>query len=196
MLWRARICSAQLGGSPAIVGWKGADGVTRMLRKRFGLTGVKATERAAPMVSVGAAPEEGLVKRNRVPQGDPSPDTPPAELMHGASTSPSVFSLVGEAEEPTGSAGPGSVPWVVSTYSWTAAKAVANAAASELPDPTAEYEVMYGARLNTDAIVVSSLTKIKLDVLRVLHRPRAAIMARFGLLVPAAMPGLPPVAVR
>src|SRR5580700_4825596 len=106
ILCKARIWSAQVAGSPEIVGWKGAVGVTRMLRKRFGLTGVRATERAAPIVSVGAGPEAGVVKLKSRPQGDPSPATPPAEFTHGASTSPSVFNFVVEADEPTGSAGP------------------------------------------------------------------------------------------
>ena len=68
--------------------------------------------------------------------------------------------------------GPREVLLVVSTNSLTVAMLLLSVAASELPDPRAEYEVMNWVKGKTDAIVVASFTNIKVDELRLPHAPK------------------------
>jgi hypothetical protein len=85
------------------------------------------------------------------------------------------------------------VPVVVLVYSETLPKAVAKAVASLEPEPRLVYDVMYGERAAMEPMVVTSSMKIKVDEVRLLHGPSAAIMARLAL-VP--LPGLPPMETR
>ena len=47
---------------------------------------------AASVVFVGAAPPGGVASPNRIPQGLPSPATPPAELTQAASEFAKLYS--------------------------------------------------------------------------------------------------------
>jgi hypothetical protein len=92
-----------------------------------------------------------------------------------------------------GSAGPGVVPNVVSTSSFTVAKSAASVAASPELAPMLVVEVMNGWSEKAVAIVVSSLITIDFDMVTVLHAPRADIRLMAALLVPDD-PGVPPLA--
>src|ERR1700723_2929534 len=94
-----------------------------------------------------------------------------------------------------GKAGPGVVPFVVSTSLSTLAKSFARSAASAVLEPMAVGEVIYVPSAKALATGVSSLITIGFAEVTVLHAPSADIRLIAVLFVPAARPGLPPVAV-
>jgi hypothetical protein len=130
-----------------------------------------------------------------LPHALPSPATPPAVSTQAARMSLSVLSVVAVTLSFAGRAGPGVVPAVVSTSSFTLAKSLAKSAALALLEPMAVGEVIYVSSAKTLATVVSSLITIGFAEVTVLHAPSADIRLIAVLSVPAARPGFPPLAV-
>jgi hypothetical protein len=95
---------------------------------------------------------------------------------------------------PAGTFTPGTVPVDVFANTAASANALVSEAASPVPDPIPLYELMNGASGHTAATVVNSFRLINVELDKLLHVPNAAISARVVLFVPAASPGLPPVA--
>ena len=87
-------------------------------------------------------------------------------------------------------------PVVVLTREPMELKAPSKAFAVEGSLPIWLRSAIKGTRASTLATVVSSLTLMKVDALSDPHAPRAAIIARFGLIAFPGRPGFPPVATR
>ena len=174
---------------PVAVGWKGEAAVARFANAVTLLPGYFAILSAAVTVSVGAAPPGGVEFAKRVPQAEPSPATPPVELMHAARMSPSVFSLEVGAVAPVGSV-PGDCPRLTLTSLFTEEKALVRPVTLVDDVPSERALDMKGARAKAPATVVSSLTEMKVEEVRLPQAPRGAIRAAFGFVPP---PGLPPI---
>ncbi len=136
------------------------------------------------VAGVVAGAVDGVVNENRLPQFDPSPAVPPAELTQAARIFPSVSICATGIVTPVGTFVPGEVPVVVFTSSEASVNALAKAVASLVPDPIADGDAIKGAREYTAPTVVNSLMVIKVVALaaaRLVHGSSAVIRARFGL---------------
>src|SRR6185312_153316 len=153
--------------------------------------GLLARLSIAAMVLVGAGFEPTVVREKSWPQREPSPATPPAELMQAERMSARVLSSAVGTVSPGGTLVPGAVPVVVLT-SWLArVKEAAREGTSAGEEPMAVADVMKGARAETAATVVSSLMLMKVAGVSEEQGPSAAMSAMLGFVV--ERPGLPPV---
>ena len=91
-----RMGSAQLVGARLSTGWNGATAAARAKSCGTFCVGLLMMLSIAPSVFVAGTPAT-LVRLNRLPQADPSPATPPVELMQDASMFPSVLISVLDA---------------------------------------------------------------------------------------------------
>ena len=149
---------------------------------------------SADTVFVGGTPSRGDVSLNRFPQGVPSPVVPPAELTQVARIFPNVLMTSVGTVYPLGTFEPGETPVSGLTNSPTRVNAVSNDALSSGLEPIALWELIYGARAFTAAIVVDSFTTKGAAGFNEVHGPSAVISNKFEFLVDA--PGFPFVAVR
>jgi hypothetical protein len=118
-------------------------------------------------------------------------------LFTHADTMPAseLINVLGTAS-PAGIEVPGDVPVAVLAYCEARVNAAVSADASDVPDPMAVGEVIYGESAATAATVVTSFRLMKAVELSELHGPSAAIRLIAVLLVPFSRPGFPPVASR
>jgi hypothetical protein len=98
------------------------------------------------MVSVAGVKPGEVVREKSVPQAEPSPATPPAELMQVERMSAMVLIWATGTVTPGGTPTPGDVPVVVFASSSARMKALARAVASSGAEPMAEGEERKGAR--------------------------------------------------
>ena len=90
----------------------------------------------AAMVSVGGDPDGGVATANSEPQGLPSPETPPGELIHVDRMSASALIFWAGTVWSCGSPDPGIAEFEVLTISPAVKKALAMSCASSGPEPT------------------------------------------------------------
>ena len=117
----------------------------------------------------------------------------PVELMQAARILASEFTVATGITEFAGSVAPGAAPVESVASRFTSPKAFVMPARLVAGAPIAVEEIMNGASGHTAATVETSLTTMKLELLRLKHEPSAAIMA-IAVFVP--LPALPPVAVK
>jgi hypothetical protein len=195
----AILCAAEavvVGATEAVTCGAGRPAIKRDPR-RIPPTAGTAVRGVTELLSgdADAAAVGGVAAVKRLPQGLLSPATPPTVASHAARMSARVLRVATVTLSFAGKAGPGVVPFVTSTSSFTDAKSLAKSAASAALEPMAVGEVMYVSRAKTVATVVSSLMTIGVAEVTELHAPRADMRVMAVLSVPTARPGLPPVAV-
>jgi hypothetical protein len=133
---------AQLAGAWSRAGRNGGCTEAKPYSAAALLVGLFAMSSSAVAMFVGAVPPGGVASTNRLPQMESSPATPPALFTHAEMTSESVLISVVGTVDPEGTEVPGDDPLAMLANSAASVKALANALASDNPEPILNGEVM------------------------------------------------------